>query len=105
VEKVTFHNYSTTKEGTEPKEASLCPACTRNVGDLKDAHQVKAFSEGCCQQMAQCVQDHGVIASPLHALTKVKTVFPSPWIKESACDIAFHRLKTATLDGTRLLHH
>jgi hypothetical protein len=72
--------------------------------DLKDVHQVKAFL-GCCQQMAQHAQNYGIIASPFHMLTKVKTTFPSPWIKGSAHDIAFHRLKTAMLDGTRFLHH
>ena len=102
VEKVTFHNYTITKDGTEPKEANLCPI--RNMEDLKDVHQVKAFL-GCCQQMAQYVQNYGIIASPLHMLTKVKTAFPTPWIKGSAYDIAFHRLKTAMLDGTRFLHH
>ena len=38
VEKVTFHNYTITKEGTKPKEANLCPI--RNMEDLKDVHQV-----------------------------------------------------------------
>ena len=102
VEKVTFHNYTITRDGTEPKEANMCPI--RNMKDLKDVHQVKAFL-GCCQQMAQYVQEYGIIASPLHMLTKAAVKFPTPWVKGSAYDIAFHRLRTAMLDGTRFLHH
>ena len=76
----------------------------RNMNDLKDVHQVKAFL-GCCQQMAAYVQEYGIIASPLHFLTKSKTAFPKPWVIGSAYDIAFKRLKAAMLDGTRFLHH
>jgi len=72
VEKVVFHNYTINKEGTEPKEANLCPIC--NMNDLKDIHQVKAFL-GCYQQMAAYVQEYVKIASPLHFLTKSKTAF------------------------------
>ena len=50
VEKVTFHNYTITKEGTQPKDANLCPI--RNMEYLGDVSQVRAFP-GCCQQMSQ----------------------------------------------------
>ena len=50
VEKVTFHNYTITKEGTQPKDANLCPI--RNMEYLGDVSQVRAFL-GCCQQMSQ----------------------------------------------------
>ncbi len=31
VEKVTFHNYTITKEGTQPKDANLCPIPIWNI--------------------------------------------------------------------------
>ncbi len=34
VEKVTFHNYAITCEGTQPKDANLCPI--RNMVSLSD---------------------------------------------------------------------
>ena len=55
--------------------------------------------------MAAYVQGYGIIASPLHFLTKSKTAFPKPWVIGPAYDIAFKRLKAAMLDGTRFLHH
>jgi hypothetical protein len=48
VREITFHNYTISQHGMKPKEANLCPI--RNMGTLKDIHQVKAFL-GCCQQM------------------------------------------------------
>jgi hypothetical protein len=41
VEKITFHNYTTTREGTQPKDANLCPI--RNMVSLSDVSQVRAF--------------------------------------------------------------
>jgi hypothetical protein len=67
ISKITFHNYTITAQGTEPKEANLCPI--RNMGIPTDVHQVKAFL-GCCQQMSSYVERFGIIALPLHILTR-----------------------------------
>ena len=37
VRKIIFHNYTISAEGTEPKEANLCPI--RNMGTPRDIHQ------------------------------------------------------------------
>jgi hypothetical protein len=39
VREITFHNYTISQHGMKPKEANLCPI--RNMGTLKDIHQVK----------------------------------------------------------------
>jgi hypothetical protein len=41
VVKVTFHNYTITREGTQPKDANLCPI--RSMTSLTDVSQVRAF--------------------------------------------------------------
>jgi hypothetical protein len=97
VEKITFHNYTITSEGTQPKEANLCPI--RNMGIPTDVHQAKAFL-GCCQQMPQYVEKYSIIAAPMHELTRKGVIFPKPWIKDAPYDISFHKLKTAMLDGS-----
>jgi hypothetical protein len=74
VEKVTFHNYTITREGTQPKDASLCPI--RNMTSLSDVSQVRAFL-GCCQQMSQFIKGYGITAAPLHGLTKKHGPSPS----------------------------
>ena len=102
VKKVTFHNYTISSEGTEPKEANLCPI--RSMTEPTDVRQVRAFL-GCCQQLSNYVKDYGIIARPLSDLTKKGTQFPKPWIKNSPYDIAFRRLKTVMLDGSRYLHN
>jgi hypothetical protein len=63
VEKVTFHNYTITCEGTQPKDANLCPI--RNMVSLSDVSQVRDFL-GCCQQMSQYLKGYGITAAPLH---------------------------------------
>ncbi len=67
VKKITFLNYTITCEGTQPKDANLCPI--RNMVSLSDVSQVRAFLE-CCQQMLQYIKDYGITAAPLHGLTK-----------------------------------
>jgi hypothetical protein len=67
VEKVTFHNYTITREGTQPKDANLCPI--RNMVSLSDVSQVRTFL-GCCQQISQYIKDYDITAAPLHGLTK-----------------------------------
>ncbi len=67
VPKVVFHNYTISKQGTEPKEANLCSFA--NMREPKDMHQLRAFL-GCCQQLNQYIKDYGTIAKPLHNITK-----------------------------------
>ncbi len=65
--KVVFHNYTISKGGTEPKEVNVCSF--RNMQEPKDIHQLRAFL-GCCQQLNQYIKDYGIIAKPLHNMTK-----------------------------------
>jgi hypothetical protein len=94
--KVTFHNYTITREGTQPKDANLCPI--RNMTSLSDVSQVKAFL-GCCQQMSQYIKGCGITASPLHGLTKKARAFPKPWIKGEDYDLSFESLRSVILDS------
>ena len=102
VEKVTFHNYTITREGTQPKDANLCPI--RNMTSLTDVSQVRAFL-GCCQQMSQYIKGYGITASPLHGLTKKARAFPKPWIKGEDYDLSFESLRSSILDSRNSLHH
>ncbi len=86
----TFHNYTITKEGTQPKDANLCPI--RNMEYLGDVSQVRAFL-GCCQQMSQYIKNYGIIAAPLHALTKKAVAFPKPWKENEVYSKAFRELR------------
>ncbi len=96
--KVTFHNYTITREGTQPKDANLCPI--RNMTSLSDVSQVKAFL-GCCQQMSQYIKGYGITASPLRGLTKKARPFPKPWIKGEDYDLSFESLSQPTFCITR----
>ena len=78
VEKVTFHNHTITCEGTQPKDANLCPI--RNMTSLSNVSQVRAFL-GCCQKMSQYIKGYGITAAPLHGLTKEARAFSKPWFK------------------------
>jgi hypothetical protein len=78
MDRITFHNYTISCEGTRPKDANLCPI--RNMSSLSDVSQVRAFL-GCCQQMSQYIKEYGIMAAPLHGLTKKARAFPKPWIK------------------------
>ena len=70
----------------------------------KGVHQLRAFL-GCCQQLNQYIKEYGIIAKPLHNITKKGVKGPPPWVKGSDYDIAFHKLK-AIIANTRLyLHH
>jgi hypothetical protein len=88
VEKVTFHNYTITKEVTHPKDANLCPI--RNMEYLGDVLQVRAFL-GCCQQMLQYI--------------KKAAIFPKPWKEGEDYLKAFREIKAAILDSENFLHH
>jgi hypothetical protein len=88
VPKVVFHNYTISKGGTEPKEANICSFI--NMQEPKDIHQLRAFL-GCCQQLNQYIKDYGIIAKPLHNITKKGAKGPPPWIKGSDYDNAFHK--------------
>ena len=102
MEKVTFHNYTITCEGTQPKDANLCPI--RNMISLSDVSQVRAFL-GCCQQMSQYIKDYGITAAPLHGLTKKARAYPKPWIKGTDYDLSFESLRSSILDSANFLHH
>ncbi len=102
VRKVTFHTYTISSEGVEPKEANLCGI--RNMTEPKDIHQVRAFL-GCCQPLKHYIKDYGIIAKPLHGITMKGANGPPPWIKGTSYDLAFVRLKTLILDGKLYLHH
>jgi hypothetical protein len=84
------------------KEANLCGI--RNMSEPKDIHQVRAFL-GCCQQLKHYIKDYGIIAKPLHDITKKGAKGPPPWIKGTAYDLAFVRLKVLILDGRLYVHH
>jgi hypothetical protein len=74
------------EHGTEPKEANLCSI--RNMNAPKDIHQIRAFL-GCCQQLSHYIKDYGIIAKPIHNITKKGANCPPPWIEGSDYDIAF----------------
>jgi hypothetical protein len=46
----------------------------------KDIHQVGAFL-GRCQQLKHYIKYYGIIAKPLHDITKKGANGPTPWIK------------------------
>jgi hypothetical protein len=100
--KVTFHNYTITREGTQAKDANLCPI--RNMTSLSDVSQVKAFL-GCCQQMSQYIKGYGITASRLHGLIKKARPPPKPWVKGEDYDLSFESLRSAILDSANFLHH
>ena len=90
VSEVIFHNYTISKEGTAPKAVNVCAFA--KMAEPKDMHQLRAFL-GCCQQLNQYIKDYGIIAKPLHNITKKGAKGPPPWIKGSDYDLAFIKLK------------
>jgi hypothetical protein len=70
----------------------------------KDIHQIRAFL-GCCQQLSHYIKDYGIIAKPIHNITKKGANCPPPWIEGSDYDIAFRRLKAIILDTKLYLHN
>ena len=102
VRSITFHNYIISEHGTEPKEANLCTI--RNLKSLKDIHQIRAFL-GCCQQLSHYIKDYGIIAKPLHNITKKGAKCPPPWIEGSDYDVAFQRLRAIISDTKLYLHN
>ncbi len=102
MEKVTFHNYTISREGTQPKDANLCPIS--NMTSLTDVSQVKAFL-GCCQQMSQYIKGYGIAAAPLHGLKKKARAFPKPWVKGEDYDLSFESLRSSILDSKNFLRH
>jgi hypothetical protein len=70
----------------------------------RDMHQVRAFL-GCCQKLNQYVRDYGIIAKPLHSITKKGAKGPPPRIKGSYYDLAFLILKAIISDSKLYLHH
>ena len=100
VEEISFHNYTINSEHTRPKDENLLPI--RNCAIPTTVTELKAFL-GCTQQMSQYCQHYGIIAQPLHRLTREKEPFPKPWLEGTDYDVAFHRIKTMMLDGSRFL--
>jgi hypothetical protein len=67
-------------------------------------HQLRAFL-GCCQQLNQYIKDYGIIAKPLHNITKKGAKGPPPWIKGTDYDLAFLKLKVLITDTKLYPHH
>ncbi len=67
-------------------------------------HQLRAFL-GCCQQLNQYIKDYGIIAKPLHNITKKGAKGPPPWIKGSDYDLAFLKIKAIISDSRLYLRH
>jgi hypothetical protein len=65
---ISFHNYTISKEQTRPKDENLCPI--PNMSTPRSVTELKAFL-GCTQQMSQYCRYYGIVASPLHRLTRV----------------------------------
>ncbi len=65
---------------------------------------MRAFLE-CCQQLNQYIKDYGIIAKPLHNITKKGVKGPPPWVKGSDYDNVFHRLKAIIANAKLYLHH
>ena len=68
----------------------------------KSVTELKAFL-GCTQQMSQYCRYYGIVASPLHRLTRVTEPFLKHWLPGTDYDIAFHRIKSMMLDESLFL--
>jgi hypothetical protein len=55
--------------------------------------------------MSQYIKEYGIMAAPLHGLTKKARAFPKPWAKGEDYDLSFNSLRSAILDSTNFLHH
>jgi hypothetical protein len=103
VRSIIFYNYiHHLRTWYRTKEANLCSI--RNMNAPKDINQIRAFL-GCCQQLSHYIKDYGIIAKPIHNITKKGAKCPPPWIEGSDYDIAFHRLKAIILDTKLYLHN
>ena len=100
VTEVSFHNYTISKDQTRPKDENLDPI--KNCAIPESVTNVKAFL-GCTQQMSQYCQYYGLVAAPLHALTRDKVVFPKPWLAGTDYDVSFNRLKSMMLNENLFL--
>mgnify|MGYP000135273970 FL=1 len=100
VREISFHNYTISKDQTRPKDENLCPI--RNMSTPRSVTELKAFL-GCTQQMSQYCRYYGIVASPLHRLTRITEPFPKQWLPGTDYDIAFHRIKSMMLDESLFL--
>ncbi len=57
------------------------------------------------QQLYQYIKDYGIIAKPLHNITKKGAKGPPPCIKGSDYDLDFIKLKAIISDTKLYLHH
>jgi hypothetical protein len=53
--------------------------------------------------MTHYCQHYGLVAAPLHELTRGKVVIPKPWLAGTACDMSFNRLKSMMLNENLFL--
>jgi hypothetical protein len=67
VPEIIFHSYTISKDGTAPKAVNVYAFA--KMAEPKDMHQLRAFLV-CCQQLNQYIKDYGIIAKPLHNITK-----------------------------------
>jgi len=100
VQEISFHNYTISGEQTRPKDENLDPI--RNCAIPQSVTNVKAFL-GCTQQMSHYCHYYGIIAAPLHELTRDKVPFPKPWLEGTEYDISFMRLKSMMLNDNLFL--
>ncbi len=55
--------------------------------------------------MSHYIKDYGIIAKPLHSITKKGAKCPPPWIEGSDYDVAFQRLQAIISDTKLYLHN
>ena len=96
VPEISFHNYTISGEQTRPKDENLDPM--RNCAMPQSVTNVKAFL-GCTQQMSHYCHYYGIVAAPLHELTRDKIPFPKPWL-EGTESRPFHLQRKSQQQGT-----
>jgi hypothetical protein len=101
VREISFLNYTISKDQTRPKDENLCPI--RNMSSPRSVTELMAFL-GCTQQTSQYCRYYGIVASPLHRLTRVTEQFPKQWLLGTDYDIAFHRIKSMMLYESLFLY-
>ena len=55
--------------------------------------------------MSHYIKEYGIIAKPLHNITKKGAKYPPPWIEGSDYDVAFQRLRAIISDTKLYLHN
>jgi hypothetical protein len=101
VREISFHYYIISKDQTRPTDENLSPIRNKK-STPRSVTELKAFL-GCTQQMSQYCRYYGIVASPLHRLTRVTEPFPKQWPPGTDYGIAFHRIKSMMLDESLFL--